>query len=520
MSDDPSPLRPRGVSLAATIALVCGLELFALVVVRCAWLSEDAYITFRVIDNFSQGYGLRWNIVERVQPYTHPLWMLVLLVLRSVSGEIFYTALYTSITTSLLAAVLLAFRIARHRWVGVLAVLVMIASKSFVDFSTSGLENPLTHLLLVIFACALFSPTASFRLLAFTGGLLVLNRMDSVLLVLPVLLSEAVGRVRSDGYQSAAVDLLIGFAPFVVWEAFAVFYYGFPFPNSAYAKLQTGLPTADMIRQGWNYIRGSVRLDPVLAVALPLGLLAGMFGTERRARWLALGVLLHLFYVVRVGGDFMAGRFLTPTLFGALLLLCRWRPPAIATLWNPALCAGAVLLFLVAGVSCPFPPLTSGLDYGVAPRRLTGAHGIADERGYYFQYASLWRALRGEVMPSHPWIRDGIRGRESGYRVLVVPNIGFYGYYAGPSLHIIDPLGLADPLLARLPVRTDTHWRIGHFERAIPAGYRETVVDPGGEVHLSDPELAELYRRIAIITRGPLFSGERFREILRLNLEP
>ena len=39
-------------------------------------LTIDALITFRVIDNFVHGYGLRWNIAERVQAYTNPLWML------------------------------------------------------------------------------------------------------------------------------------------------------------------------------------------------------------------------------------------------------------------------------------------------------------------------------------------------------------------------------------------------------------------------------------------------------------
>lgn len=42
-----------------------------------AHINEDAFITFRVVDNFIHGYGLRWNIDERVQVYTHPLWMLL-----------------------------------------------------------------------------------------------------------------------------------------------------------------------------------------------------------------------------------------------------------------------------------------------------------------------------------------------------------------------------------------------------------------------------------------------------------
>jgi len=43
-----------------------------------SWVGDDAYIMFRVVDNFVNGYGLRWNVANRVQAYTHPLWMLVM----------------------------------------------------------------------------------------------------------------------------------------------------------------------------------------------------------------------------------------------------------------------------------------------------------------------------------------------------------------------------------------------------------------------------------------------------------
>ena len=49
-----------------------------MLLVRTAWLSDDAYITFRTVDNALNGYGLRWNVADRVQSYTHPLWMFVM----------------------------------------------------------------------------------------------------------------------------------------------------------------------------------------------------------------------------------------------------------------------------------------------------------------------------------------------------------------------------------------------------------------------------------------------------------
>ena len=47
----------------------------------------------RTVDNFVNGYGLTWNVAERVQAYTHPLWMFLLFPIYFVLREPFYTFL-------------------------------------------------------------------------------------------------------------------------------------------------------------------------------------------------------------------------------------------------------------------------------------------------------------------------------------------------------------------------------------------------------------------------------------------
>jgi hypothetical protein len=39
--------------------------LLLLLPVRTAWMSDDAYLTLRTVDNWLHGYGLRWNPLER-----------------------------------------------------------------------------------------------------------------------------------------------------------------------------------------------------------------------------------------------------------------------------------------------------------------------------------------------------------------------------------------------------------------------------------------------------------------------
>ena len=92
------------------------------------------------------------------------------------------------------------------------------------------------------------------------------------------------------------------------------------------------------------------------------------------------------------------------------------------------------------------------------------------------------------------------------------PNFG----RRGPNVFIVDELALTDPLLARLPALKVPYWRIGHFFRRVPEGYLDCL--KAGEGPLADPQLAEYRRRLQLVTEAPLFSGDRWREILRFNL--
>src|SRR5204863_239512 len=81
-------------------------------------------------------------------------------------------------------------------------------------------------------------------------GLGVTNRMDTLLLFGPAL-ALALGRRPG---PRALGEVLLGMVPFLAWEVFAVVYYGFPFPNTAYAKLGAGIPAATLAGQGLRYV--------------------------------------------------------------------------------------------------------------------------------------------------------------------------------------------------------------------------------------------------------------------------
>jgi len=227
--------------------------LFGLTCYRSAWLCDDAYITFRTIDNCTNGFGLRWNVLERVQSYTHPLWLLLQLPFHAVIREIYYTSLWLSLAFSVATIGLVLRAGASRLWGALIAVTALGLSRTFVDYSSSGLENPLTHLLLALFFLLYWRTshhTRSLFWLACCAGLVTLNRLDLSLLILPPLLC-LFWRLRS---RRRLAVLVLGFLPLVLWELFSLWYYGFPFPNTAYAKLTTGLTASELAGRGCLYL--------------------------------------------------------------------------------------------------------------------------------------------------------------------------------------------------------------------------------------------------------------------------
>src|SRR5437868_2600834 len=82
------------------VALVA-CTLVGAVALRTAWMADEAFITFRVADNFVHGLGLRWNVAERVQVYTHPAWLALVAVFYAVTHEAYFTVLALSIVLAI-----------------------------------------------------------------------------------------------------------------------------------------------------------------------------------------------------------------------------------------------------------------------------------------------------------------------------------------------------------------------------------------------------------------------------------
>ena len=517
MSRAGDPPAPRALQLTLA-ALACAL--FAWVLWRTAWMCDDAFITLRTVDNFVSGHGLRWNVAERVQSYTHPAWLILLTPIYAATREPYFTTITVQLVLSLVLMFVIARYVALTPALAALAAAIFISSKAIADFSTSGLENPLTHAALAGVFLAFRQVLATGRGLIWMTGfvsLAILCRQDLVLLVAPALAYAGVvarpPRLRA---------LALGLSPAIAWHLFALAYYGTLVPNTALAKLATGIPAGELIAQGWKYWKATLWMDPITVVVAGAGFIVIALWRRRGGVLMAAGAALYALYLLRVGGDFMAGRFLTPLLVWVVLGavgLPSGSPRVIHFGFNPEAVRYAMALTIAAAsFLAPAPaPLVSGRAFGSdAQDSLVEYFGVADERRFYYPSLGLMRHVGSEETPApNPWADMGraVRGRTEERQVIPAKNVGLFGFYAGAAVHVIDRHGLADPFLARLPAVRP--WRIGHFEREMPAGYLDSWED--GVNRLTDPELRSLYEDVRLVTQTPIWSFERWRAIARLD---
>lgn len=399
-----------------------------------------------------------------------------------------------------------------------LGALVFAAIPVVWDFLSSGLENGLTYLWCGASLAAIASiardaddaPDAPIPLRRTASTALLLGfgpmvRPDLAIAAglfgLVAAAASLRGRTRRDGLRAAAVmAAALGAVP-VLWQLFRMGYYAITSPNTALAK--------EAFLSNWPQ-GGAYALNYVSTYALlfPAGILAVTLAGETTSAFakgwrltasvrlaaLASGVLCAL-YVVRVGGDFMHGRMLLPATF--LLVAPVWLVPLRG---SAARAAGVALVAAWASVCAATLRMTVenqnnvGDERGWYVRGSQIAHPVSveDYRLFYFytEGASLRAAAdascrSGRLPARGAPVRDCTRAvyiDQPEYGVLagmadrmpldpatVHPEVvmvaarvavGMMGMMLGPRVHLVDRVGLADPIASRLELAT--RGRPGH----------------------------------------------------------
>lgn len=438
------------------------------------WLCDDAFISFRYAANFAAGEGLVFNPGEWVEGYTNFLWTALLGGLGALGVDIPLAGLFGNLL-AFVAAVLLTVACARRygperaQWVP-WAAIGLCASAGFTTWASSGLETmPATALVLAGIWLTARRPGWGgllFVLAAMTrpDHLLLWGCMGLALAGEDVIMGDGglLRRLRWRRYLAFSLPLFLVFVPFFLWRWSA---YGDLFPNTYYAKSGG----AAYYSQGWVYLSvwlvrsGGWLFVPLMALAA-LG--RPLHRDALRLRLFAvLAVVIFGHYVVRVGGDFMADRFLV-VLWPIVLLTLEVRARWLAQQAGRRIWAGALL---AAGVAAAVTPVA------FIEAKEKRWH-IAAEHTFYPVESVAPLVIDSRYFRMGKALEEAFVGAAHRPR-LAIGCVGMVGYYS--KLPLVDRFGLTNRRIAHKPIIE--RGRPGHEKKAT----RDEVLAEEAEIALA-----------------------------------
>lgn len=470
----PAMWRDRAARNTALV-MVAAVACYAVLAWQRRWISDDGLIAVRTARNVVAGNGPVFNAFERAEANTSTLWTYVMALVGFVTHvDMTRIAVFVGLV---LAVVGVAIGLdAARRWrrgrgeTGLLVpcgVLVWLGTAAAWDYATSGLETGLTFAWIAVawwLLVALRPDSPRPGLTAFVFGLGPMVRPD--LAVASGVFLLALWWLIRPPWRRTLVLAGYAIALPLAYEIFRAGYYGILVPLPALAK---SAASAEWGR-GLLYLRDLMRPN---LLWLPLAAVVAMIVALRpRGRDLVIvgaplaAALVDAIYVVRVGGDFMHARLLLPAVF--LVLLPVFVVPATPRL---AVAAGAIAVWAVV------------MWHAASPRRSQATAGtVEDERYGYVLYTQREHpddnAAYLDHNPMTPVVVAALRAHrplfltEGGVELpldphaparlaLVMGRLGTGGVLAPLDGFVVDTLGLANPIGARIPVNHPEN-RVGH----------------------------------------------------------
>ena len=500
---------PRVSLVVAIVAPAC---LMAVLGFDRRWIGDDGFINLRVVSQLLAGNGFVFNAGERVEAVTSPGWVLLLAAAGALGFRLEDAAWALGLALSVAGVVLASAAAVELEPRGEparlrlpLGLLCHASLPAAWDYATSGLENGfgLAFLGGSYWLVARAAREGSAQRLAMTGAFLgcaPLVRPDFYLLVLPLLLLLPFTGVRAERWHRRLLVLGASAMPGAAAQIFRMGYFASLVPNTALAKEAFLARWDDGLYYLWNTVGLYWLLVPMvvlLVAAVERAISERSWRSSGVRAAIALSGVLHLAYVVRVGGDFMHARLLLPGLFAFFaalpLVVIHGQAPPLQRWGRLALCGVAYGWCLV----CAAGLRVDGRNDG----------DIGDERGWHARRAGVRNPTRVEHYARFPFHehamglkqrleescpadgrtpggcsrlliteqKDGVlddhepaaslplaRGATVDGVVGVVASrpLGIASAVLGLRVSVVDSFGLADPVGARL--RLEQRGRPGH----------------------------------------------------------
>lgn len=410
------------------------------IALKLDFLQDDAFISYRYVQNFLNGDGLVFNIGERVEGFTNFGWIVYLILWDS-----FYIdfILVSKVTGILLGAgfIFVTFLTAKRffdeksKWFALLPAYLLGAAMSLPYWSQSGLET----------AAFAFFAALSFYLylkrswqLVFALTIAVWLRPEGALIAGILIVIEAVVEKRIPKFAMACSAIALFFSlPFV---AFKQIYYGSILPNPFYAK--TGM-TLEQLGAGLEYTGRFFSHYGFYGAGLIVCILFWKkLSNEMRA--VLLFFVMYTLYIILVGGDVLkVHRFFIPVLGLSGILVVYSILVLVRKLSHKTL---NLVLFLSA-----LPLLF--LTYSLAK-----------------DYVLLYSEREIGLVQSMQLLARDIKASDPTDFSVAHTTIGAFSYEL-MGHKVIDMLGLTDTMIARHPQAQVKEFQSTWRERNYNAGY-------------------------------------------------
>ena len=308
------------------------------------FIQDDAFTALRYVKNFINGYGLVFNQGERVEGYTNFLWVIILSIVgflsRDISLENFtqYLSLFFSIVLIILTFVLSdifnendksssnikSSKIIRILF-DVVPVIMLAFSTPLIYWGVSGMETTMFVSLLLLSIIFYLKgnrdkPNYPFLIVSICNSLLRPEGMIFFLLIiLHKIITKLIGKTKLINRQlllsifdkTFIKEIIIYLIPLTVFLIFRLIYYGYPLPNTFYAKTEF---TIQFVQRGIKYFlefnKANLAYGLILVLPLVLFIYKKIF-----KKYLLLYLLIFpwILCVIIIGGDVLPiGRFFLP----------------------------------------------------------------------------------------------------------------------------------------------------------------------------------------------------------------
>ena len=442
------------------------------------WHGDDIFIGFRYIQNLLNGNGLVYNIGERVEGYTDFLWLMLLYVFGLLKFNLTMVSevlgiLFSFATIFLFSIIGYKVSSVKNKFIFPFIAFALAINYDYNVWATSGLETSFfTFLLSTAFYIYFFSNNKINARLVLTGLFLclaALTRPDALLIACSATFLLLVSSILNNENLNTIIkkivllnlSFLIIYLPYFIWR---YNYYGFLFPNTYYDKMAYESAYSKGLIYIYTYFK--IHFTSFLLLIIPFlflftmkkkGNFKQLIFEKENAAFIASLILVYIyliFFVAKVGGDFMFARFIIPCVpFIYFIIFC-----FIISLKSlkgiNALLFSLVFLF---GTETYFRlKLFNQLSDSDNNSKVYITPDIADERFYYTHVAdeNLEKRIGKELTECF---------ENLGVRSLVLGTQNRFAYYSH-FYYCQEYFGLTDTLIAHS--KSIPGGRIGHQKNA------------------------------------------------------